>query len=153
MRHLMPSCSAANIAAFRFGSAPEQAARPTGKQTLDVNDFLKLMTVQLTSQDPMKPMEDTQFISQMASFTSLQQMRDLSANFKTFTAGQSINSAQNYLGKIVGVTSGDGSVTGEVTGITIRDGAPQLIIGGVAYDPADVFSVLPKPVSIAPTAP
>src|SRR6266568_738035 len=48
-----------------------------GQKTLGVNDFLKLLTVQLQSQDPLKPMEDTAFISQMASFTSLEQMRTL----------------------------------------------------------------------------
>ena len=132
---------------------PQVATRATGKQQLDVNDFLKLLTVQLGSQDPLKPMEDTQFISQMASFTSLQQMRDLSANFQTFTSGQRIDSAQNYLGKIVGITNGDGTVSGEVTSITIKDGVPQLMIGGVGYDPANVVSVVPKPVSTAPTAP
>ena len=132
---------------------PQTAIRPTGKQQLDINDFLKLITVQLTSQDPLKPMEDTQFISQMANFTSLEQMRDLSKNFASFTSGQRIDSAQNYLGKIVGITNKDGSISGEVTSITVKDGAPRLMIGGVGYDPANVVSVVPKPVSTGPTAP
>ena len=45
---------------------------------LGADDFMKLLTTQLTSQDPMNPMKDTEFISQMANFTSLEQMRTLS---------------------------------------------------------------------------
>lgn len=120
---------------------PSVTLKATGKSNLDVNDFLKLLTVQLSSQDPMKPMEDTQFISQMASFTSLQQMKDLSANFKTFTSQQSIDSAQSYLGKTVSVSSANGSTTGSVTAVTIENGAAKLMIGGVGYDPSNVTSV------------
>ena len=123
---------------------PEVANRATGKQTLDANDFLKLLAVQLQSQDPMKPMEDTQFISQMASFTSLEQMRGLAADFKNYTAGQRLVTAQNYLGKIVTVTSDNGDVTGEVSSVTIKAGEPKLIVGNAEYDAAKVTSVKPK---------
>ena len=128
---------------------PATATRATGKQVLDVNDFLKLLTVQLTSQDPMKPMEDTQFISQMASFTSLEQMRNLATEFKSFSAGQRIDSAQNYLGKIVSISSDNGITSGEVTAISVTNGEPRLMIGGTAYAPANVVSVTAKPAATA----
>ena len=123
---------------------PAVANRATGKQTLDANDFLRLLSVQLSSQDPLKPMEDTQFIAQMASFSSLEQMRGLSDNFKAYTASQRLVTAQNYLGKVVTVTTDNGDVTGEVTGITIKDGEPQLLIGAGSYDASTVTSVKPK---------
>lgn len=124
---------------------PATAARPTGKQTLDVDDFLKLLTVQLQTQDPMKPMEDTQFISQMASFTSLQEMRTLSKNFEIFSSGQRLSSAQDYLGKVVTLTTAEGDVTGEVTAIKLMDGAPRLMIGTGSYDPATVTRIASLP--------
>ena len=124
---------------------PDEVTRATGKQTLDVNDFLKLITVQLTSQDPMKPMEDTQFISQMASFTSLEQMKTLSKNFAAFSAEQRLSSAQNFLGKIVTVSTSVGDVTGEVTAVTLAGGAPRLSVGAGIFDPADVTSITAKP--------
>ncbi len=133
---------------------PEVANRATGKQTLDANDFLRLLTVQLQSQDPMKPMEDMQFISQMASFTSLEQMRGLSENFKEFTATERVVAAQNYLGRVVTIKTDDGDVTGEVTGVNVKDGMPQLTIGSKSYDVGDVSSVKAKPadaVAVAPT--
>lgn len=124
---------------------PATASRPTGKQTLDVDDFLRLLTVQLQTQDPMKPMEDTQFISQMASFTSLQEMRTLSKNFENFSSGQRLSTAQDYLGKVVTLTTKDGDVAGEVTGIKLIEGVPRLTIGARDYDPADVTSISDRP--------
>ena len=124
---------------------PEVANRATGKQVLDANDFLRLLTVQLQSQDPMKPMEDMQFISQMASFTSLEQMKTLSKNFAAFSAEQRLSSAQNFLGKIVTVSTSVGDVTGEVTAVTLAGGAPRLSVGAGIFDPADVTSITAKP--------
>ena len=125
---------------------PEVVTRSVGKQNLDVNDFLKLLTVQLQSQDPLKPMEDTQFISQMASFSALENSRDLSANFKNFTAG-------SYLGKVVDIQDTTGTHSGEVTEITISNNTPKLIVGGKSYDPDDVIRVTPKPVTPAAITP
>jgi flagellar basal-body rod modification protein FlgD len=130
---------------------PEQATRTTGKQSLDVNDFLKLITVQLTSQDPMKPMEDTQFISQMASFTSLEQMKTLSENFAAFSSEQRLSAAQDFLGKVVTVSTNLGEVSGEVTRVTLEDGAPRLSIGAGIFDPADVTSITAKPALTIPS--
>ena len=113
----------------------------TGKQTLNVDDFLKLITVQLTNQDPLKPMEDTQFISQMANFTSLEQMKTLSANFSAFSGAQQIVSAQNLLGRTVTIATEGGNVVGPVTGVKIEGGAPLLLVNGGTFDPADVTNV------------
>ena len=122
---------------------PTVANRPVGKQALDQTDFLKLLTVQLQSQDPMKPMEDTQFISQMASFSALENSKDLSASFKSFTA-------TSYLGKIVDIRDAAGTHSGEVTEITIANNQPQLTVGGKTYDPAHVVRVTSKPVVTTP---
>ncbi len=125
---------------------PTVANRPVGKQVLDQTDFLKLLTVQLQSQDPMKPMEDTQFISQMASFSALENSKDLSASFKNFTA-------TSYLGKMVDIKDTTGTHTGEVTEITIANNKPLLTVGGKTYDPANVIRVTAKPVVTTPAQP
>ena len=132
---------------------PAPVARTTGSKNLGVNDFLKLITVQLTSQDPLKPMEDTQFISQMASFTSLEQMQNLSKDFASFTSQQKTRSAQDYLGKTVTVATVAGNITGPVTKVSFQDGLALLSVGGGEFDSADVNSVSATPAAPAPSQP
>ena len=130
---------------------PAAAARATGKKSLNVDDFLKLLTVQFTSQDPMKPMEDTQFISQMASFTSLEQMQTLNQDFSEFSKTQGITTANSYLGKKVSVTDAStptGAASGIVTGISVDAvTGPMLTINGRNYGLAKVQSVTLAPAS------
>jgi flagellar basal-body rod modification protein FlgD len=131
------------------------STRNTGSSTLDVNDFLSLITVQLTNQDPLKPMEDTQFISQMASFTSLQQMQTLSKDFSSFTTDSKSMNAQNYLGKNVTLATDKGVVSGMVTAVTYNDGNPEITVGGKSYDPAFVtgITMAPAPTTTPTTTP
>jgi flagellar hook assembly protein FlgD len=91
-----------------------------GKQMLGADDFMKLLTTQLTSQDPMNPMKDTEFISQMANFTSLEQMRTLSKSFETFTSDQKMSAAPAFLGRNVTVKNASGDITGIVEAITLQ---------------------------------
>lgn len=117
-------------------------AKAPPKQQLDQDDFLKLLTTQLTSQDPLKPISDTQFIAQMANFSSLEQMRSLAEDFKAFSGAQQIASAQNLLGTTVTLNADDEEITGPVSEVTIESGLPRLIVNGKNYDPADVIRIL-----------
>ncbi len=51
-------------------------------QTLDQDAFLKLLVMQMTNQDPLSPVEDREFIAQMAQFTALEQMQELNKTSK-----------------------------------------------------------------------
>jgi flagellar basal-body rod modification protein FlgD len=131
---------------------PDATIRTTGSKTLGVDDFLKLITVQLTAQDPLKPMEDTQFISQMASFTSLEQMQTLSKDFAAFTSQQKSSSAQDYLGKTVTIATIAGNITGPVTKVSFQDGAALLSVNGGEFDSSDVISISnPQPAATQTT--
>lgn len=66
------------------------------KNDLDKNVFLRLLTTQLSNQDPLNPMEDKEFIAQMAQFSSLEQMQNLNQNFletreELFTSLENLN--------------------------------------------------------------
>lgn len=56
----------------------------TRKNDLDKDAFLRLLTTQLANQDPLNPMEDREFIAQLAQFTALEQMQNLNKNFEKF---------------------------------------------------------------------
>lgn len=122
-----------------------------GKQTLGADDFMKLLTTQLTSQDPMNPMKDTEFISQMANFTSLEQMRTLSKSFETFTSDQKMSAAPAFLGRNVTVKDATGDVTGLVDSITLKNGKPAIVINGKSYDTNLITGIaMPPPPTPAP---
>ena len=121
---------------------------PIKKTTLDQGDFLTLLAKQFQTQDPMKPMEDTSFIAQMAQFTSLQQTSTMSQDISKLLANQNSATAAGYIGRSVTVDLGDGTTdTGNVSAVDASTGAPQLVIGGKFYDLASVIRVEPGVVS------
>lgn len=65
----------------------------TQKQTLGQEEFLKLLTTQLTHQDPMKPMDNGEFLGQMAQFSTVSGIQDLQASFKDFASSISSDQA------------------------------------------------------------
>jgi len=114
------------------------------RQTLNQDDFLKLLTVQLQNQDPLKPMEDAQFMGTMAQFASLEQTRELTKTLGDFTKSQILNSAQIYLGRQVTLDVLDKSgnvVAGTVSAVKVVGGVPQITIGGKDYATASVMEI------------
>ena len=114
------------------------------KKTLGQEDFMKLLAAQFQSQDPMKPMEDTAFIAQMAQFSSLEQSSTLVQQMTQLRANQDIVTANTYIGRRVTIEAGeDELVTGEVTGVDLSDGEPRLIVGDYTYPVSSVLLVEP----------
>ena len=127
--------------------------KTAGKQMLGADDFMKLLTTQLTSQDPMNPMKDTEFISQMANFTSLEQMRTLSKSFESFTTDQKLASAPSYLGRQVTITDATGDTTGIVEAIKLKDGKPAIVINGKTYETKLITGISTPPPPAVPEPP
>jgi flagellar basal-body rod modification protein FlgD len=106
-------------------------------QTLNQQDFLNLLVTQLQNQDPMNPMSDTDFIAQMAQFSTLQQSQ------QTYQSIQGMQ-ATNLIGSTVNVATTDGvSDTGTVTGVVMNSGTPEILVNGALYTLSDVQTVLP----------
>ncbi|HRP67929.1 MAG TPA: flagellar hook capping FlgD N-terminal domain-containing protein [Turneriella sp.] len=71
--------------------------RKSGYDALDKNSFLKLLVTQLSKQDPTNPMNDREFISQMAQFSSLEQMNNVASSMNKLRNAQ----ANTLIGKMV----------------------------------------------------
>lgn len=112
-----------------------------GQNELGKNEFLKLLIAQMRNQDPMKPMEDKEFIAQMAQFSSLESMQNLSNNVQ----------ATNMIGKYIEAEVADAEdptqvnvVSGIVESIyTPSGGTPRLVVNGLDVKVEDVRYVIP----------
>jgi flagellar basal-body rod modification protein FlgD len=126
------SLSANNSAA----SSSDNAAGILGK-----DDFLLLLVTQMRNQDPLSPMESTEYVSQLAQFSSLEEMKNISKSIDDLTASQSASSATDAVGFIGReITAVDGQ-SGTVTSVTYEGGATYLMIGSVRVPLGDVTEV------------
>ncbi len=144
--------SAARSAYSLTGDTSAATVSRTPQKALGQNDFLKLLSVQFQKQDPMKPMEDTAFIAQMAQFSALEQSTAMAKDLTAMRADQTRAAANSYLGHRVTVGTTDGShVTGDVTAIDASGTEPKLIVGGKSHSLSAVLRVEPGIVA-APAA-
>ena len=123
-------------------SADRALFEPPSGKILGANDFIRLLSVQLANQDPLEPMKDTAFIAQMASFSSLERMKDLSIAFQQFSQEQQKIQAQNYLGKEVALINGEGAeISGVVTAVSNFEGKTRVSVGGEDFPVESIVSV------------
>ena len=144
--------SASNTAASVAATSGPTANKKTA---LGSDDFMKLLAVQFQQQDPMKPMDDTAFISQMAQFTSLQQSNSLVTEVGQLRSDQQNLAATGMLGRTVTATDTAGNpVIGQVTAIENTASGPALVINGDQYPISSVTRVenTPSPVTVLPPA-
>ncbi len=104
----------------------------TASQQLGKDDFLKLLIEQLSHQDPLSPMENTEFIAQMAQFSSLEQITNMSSGFNRLASMLGNSEAVNLVGKTVDIGTEEGRITGMVESVS-RGENPQVVVNGVPY--------------------
>ena len=97
-------------------------------QGLNLQDFMQVLMTQLTYQDPLKPMDNQEFLAQIAQFTALEQTQQLNANMQTLVSNQAAQQSVGLIGHTVGVTTASGVQTGTVTRIDLSGSTPQLTI-------------------------
>jgi flagellar basal-body rod modification protein FlgD len=88
-----------------FGSSGQTAAttQTSSSQSLNKDDFLRLLMAQLRNQDPMNPVNNTEFVAQTAQFSSLEQLQNINTTLGGLASqvgGMGTASAASFLGKI-----------------------------------------------------
>ena len=132
-------------------NTPSIPGSGTGSR-LGKQDFLKLLLAQLQNQDPLKPMDDTQMIAQMAQFSALEATQQLQQTIQQSNNVQTIFQAGALIGKYIRAEEADGTtITGAVTGVTFEstDGmeAPTLLVNGKDVDYSTIRQVSSTPIS------
>ena len=119
-------------------SAVTNSNTTTTKKTNDElgkDDFLKLLVSQLQNQDPLSPMQDQDFIAQMAQFSSLEQMKNMNS-------GILISQASSMIGAEITWKDNKGNVNkGVVSSVEINSGVPSLKVGDTLVELSTVKTV------------
>ncbi|MBL9186464.1 MAG: hypothetical protein JNK23_03205 [Opitutaceae bacterium] len=152
----MPTISsiASNSQAGAAADASNSTASRVPQKALGQGDFLTLLATQFQAQDPLKPMEDTAFIAQMAQFSALEQSSAMAKELVSLRADQQRTAANSYLGHQVTVDAGKGTtVTGEVTAVDASGSEPRLIVGDKSFSLSAVLLVEPRVISAPAPAP
>jgi flagellar basal-body rod modification protein FlgD len=110
--------SPTNIASPTAASATAAAKN----NTLDTGAFLKLLVAELKNQDPTKPMDSTQMVQQLSSFSQVEQATATNLKLGSILDALSIGQASGLLGHVV--TSADGSKAGTVEAVRISTDGP-----------------------------
>lgn len=123
--------SAINTNSYSNTSSAAETAATASSNTLNQDSFLKLLMTQMTTQNPLNPTSDTEFISQLAQFNSLQTATEMQADVSKLRTEQQFTTANALLGR--GVELKDGQ-TGFVSAVQVEDGTPRVIVNDQAYD-------------------
>jgi flagellar basal-body rod modification protein FlgD len=136
----IPGASNSLATALQAQATASGSNSATNSQLVTEQSFLQLLITQLKNQDPLSPADPTQMVSQLASFSSLEQMTQLNTNMNTVLD----NSAVSLIGQTVTVadnTSSTGFVTGQVTGIVYYSNGPAVQVNGSNYPLSAVQNV------------
>jgi flagellar basal-body rod modification protein FlgD len=95
---------------------------------LDMQSLLQIILTQLTYQDPLKPVDNFEFVSQLAQFTSLEQSRQTTDKLDSLLSLQSVDQTVGLLGRNVDVKTDTALVSGVVKGVSLQGSTPQLTI-------------------------
>lgn len=123
-------------------AATKTTSTTTGTSSLDKDAFLQLLVTQMQYQDPLSPTDNTEYMSQLAQFSQLEAMNNLSSQYDKSNA---LNLVGSYV--IMNTTDSAGNATyasGLVDYVTVKDGNAVLSINNKYYPYSDLDSVVDK---------
>ncbi|MCF2860228.1 flagellar hook capping protein [Pseudoalteromonas sp. SMS1] len=112
-----------------IGNAAATNSAVTNNNSVSQEEFIKLFLAQLNYQDPMEPVNNREFLAQLAQFSSLEQSRLSNENLTALLAMNSSNQALTLLGKTVEVTTNtNSSFNGTIEAVHYSASGPSLTI-------------------------
>lgn len=115
------------------------SASGTGTGTLNMDDFLQLLVAQLKNQDMYNTMDDSEYMAQMAQFSMLQAITDMSelsmTSYGVSLIGKEVTVAQ------IGDDGTVSSIEGIVDSVNFFNGSPQVVVDDKSYSLSSVMSV------------
>lgn len=123
------------------------AVIPTlANKVLGFADFIKILTTELTTQDPFSPFQTEDFINQVTSMQTFQTVSELSESIKSMGNVNKMAFASSLIGKMVAVTDDDGNmVAGIVQGIDLEQNEVKIVINNKSYSLERVMAVTGAP--------
>lgn len=106
------------MAVDAIGSVLNPTNNIATNNVLNQNDFLKLFLTELTYQDPLEPLNNRDFLEQMAQFANLEQTRQTTDSINSLVYLNSSSQSVSLLGKQIEIPNAAGSIQGVVSAIT-----------------------------------
>jgi flagellar basal-body rod modification protein FlgD len=100
----------------------------TASANLKLDDLLRVLMTELTHQNPFKPVENKDFMAQIAQFASLDSSQRLNQNVEQMLLLQAVNQSVGLIGRTVTARADEGSITGKVIALSLADGVPRMTI-------------------------
>ncbi len=125
------------------GASSTAAATSTAIKNSKVNtdQFLRLLVTQLQNQDPLNPLSNEDFLTQLAQFQSLEETMETAANTKNLLLSQQLAAASALIGKDVVAGQGVDQIQGRVDKVIVSEGQVRLVVGGIAVDLSEITQV------------
>ncbi len=112
------------------------------KSGMDKEAFFKLLVTELTYQNPMDPVDNKDFIAQLAQFSSLEEMQSMGKGFSELAKSSQWSYASGLIGRDVVAAVDDGKVYGTVSSVVLQDNTPMLVLDGkTLVDPNTLLEV------------
>lgn len=111
--------------ALPVGYTPATAA---SKSTADYQSFLKLLVAQMKNQDPSNPMDATQYVAQLATFSQVEQSVQMNSKLEQMLTSQSLAQADAIIGRQV--SSADGKTSGVVEAVKVTSSGLVAVLEG-----------------------
>lgn len=127
------------------GQQGAQAPNHDAFEDVNLDTFLKLLITELQSQDPMKPMENSEILQQVSQIRAIESNTRLTSTLQAVTLGQNMATAASLLGRTIGgLDDQSNPIEGKVDRVSLADGVAKLHVGGRTISLKNVAEILPE---------